>query len=133
VANKETETDNEPETYVRCSAFSGEVRPIGEPITHAEDSAEMLAENGTLVRARPHYHVPTSQSCLTVVRSPFSFEAYVKRVICDDMVQVEFAWKTESAPWQMTGAFKPSELHKVHFYECAACKGKNGIQEKDGA
>ncbi|WP_340375887.1 hypothetical protein U5640_12470 [Streptomyces sp. SS7] len=133
MANKETETDNEPETYVRYSAFSREVRPIGEPITHADDSAEMLTENGTLVRARPHYNVPTSQSCLTVVRSPFSFEAYVKRLICDGMVLVEFAWKTESAPWQMMGAFKPSELHNVHFCECAACKGKNGIQEFEGA
>jgi hypothetical protein len=50
VANKETETDNEPETYVRYSAFSREVRQIGGPITHVEDSAEMLAENGTLMR-----------------------------------------------------------------------------------
>ncbi|MGW0537591.1 hypothetical protein [Streptomyces sp. NPDC003032] len=133
MANKKTETENEPETYVRYSAFSREVRPIGYPITHAEDSAEMLAENGTLVRARPHYHVPTSQSCLRVVRSPFSFEAYVKRVICDEMVLVEFVWKTERAPWQMTGAFKPSELHKAHFCECAARKGKNGIQERDEA
>lgn len=133
MANKEAETDNEPETYVRYSAFSREVRPIGEPITHAEDSAEMLAESGMRVMARPHYHVPASRSCLTVVRSPFSFEAYARRVICDSMVLVEFAWKTESAPWQMTGAFKPSELHKVHLCECAACKGKNGIQEKDGA
>ncbi|MFJ1733290.1 hypothetical protein [Streptomyces sp. NPDC088254] len=133
MANKGTETDNEPETYVRYSAFSREVRPIGEPITHAEDSAEMLAENGTLVRARPHYHVPTSRSFLSVVRSPFSFEAYVKSVICPGLVAVEFACKTASAPWSMTGAFKPSELHKVHLCECAACEGKSGIQEFEGA
>ncbi|MFC8125444.1 hypothetical protein [Streptomyces sp. NPDC057302] len=53
-------------------------------------------------------------------------------MIRDDAGLVEFAWKTESAPWQMTGAFKASELHKVHFCECVARKGNNGIQEKGG-
>ncbi|NUR01542.1 MAG: hypothetical protein HOY79_34940 [Streptomyces sp.] len=133
MAHKETETDNEPETYVRYSMFSREVRPIGEPITHAEDSAEMLAENGTLVRVRPFYKVPISRSFLTTVRSPFAYEAVVVNVLAGSMVTVRMRAFQDCAPWPVQGAFDVSELHKVHVCECAACKGKNGIQEKNGA
>lgn len=133
MANKETETDNEPETYVRYSAFSREVRPIGEPITHAEDSAETLAERGELVKVRPHYKVPDGRSSLTTVRSPWCFEARVVRVSCGDMVLVKYSWASEDTPWPSTGAFRVSELHKVHYCECAACCGKGGIKEFEGA
>ncbi|MFD4475965.1 hypothetical protein ACFWPU_07600 [Streptomyces sp. NPDC058471] len=133
MANKKTETDNEPETYVRYSAFSREVRPIGEPITHAEDSAEMLAENGTLVRVRPHYKVPDGRFSLKAVRSPWCYEAYVVRVSCGDMVLVKYTWETDDTPWTSAGAFKVSELHKVCECECPACCGKDGITEFEGA
>ncbi|MFE7114916.1 hypothetical protein ACFU99_05760 [Streptomyces sp. NPDC057654] len=119
------------ETYVRHSAFSREVRLIGEPVTHAEDSAETLAGNGTVVRVRPHYKVPKSRSLLSTVRSPWSYEARVVRV-CGDMVHVEYTWETDT-PWGRTGAFKTSELHRLHACECAACCGENGITEFGGA
>ncbi|MET9360439.1 hypothetical protein ABZX93_05975 [Streptomyces sp. NPDC006632] len=121
------------ETYIKRSAFSSEVRPIGEPITHAEDSAETLAERGELVRVRPHYKVPDGRSSLTTVRSPWAFEAHVVRVVCGDMVLVRYAWAIEDTPWTSTGAFKVSELHNVHACECAACCGEHGITEFEGA
>ncbi|WP_329147148.1 hypothetical protein OIU91_16515 [Streptomyces sp. NBC_01456] len=123
----------EVETYIRRSAFSSEVRPIGEPITHAEDSAETLAERGELVRVRPHYKVPASRSSLTTVRSPWAFEARVVRVVCGDMVLVRYVWAIEDTPWTSTSAFKVSELHNVHACECAACCGEHGITEFEGA
>ncbi|WP_329142804.1 hypothetical protein OIU91_04125 [Streptomyces sp. NBC_01456] len=126
-------TTREVETYTRYSAFSSEVRQIREPITHAEDTTETLAAGRMLVRVRPHYHVPDGRGSLKVVRSAFCFEAYVIRTSGEDMVMVEFVWKTDSAPWQTKGVFKPSELHRVHECECAACKGKNGIAEFEGA
>lgn len=128
-----SETTTKPETYVKYSAFSREVRLIGEPITHAEDSAETLAEYGQLVRVRPHYKVPDGRSSLTTVRSPWCYEARVVRVSCGDMVLVKYAWESGDTPWTSTGAFKVSELHKVHECECAGCCGKDGIQEFEGA
>ncbi|MFM9540038.1 hypothetical protein [Streptomyces turgidiscabies] len=128
-----SETQAEAETYIRRSAFSSEVRPIGQPITHARDTAETLAESGTLVRVRPYYKVPDGRSSLTTVRSPWCYEAYVERVSCGGMVLVRFVWETEEAPWTRTGAFKLSELHRVHECECAGCCGKSGITELEGA
>ncbi|MFE6939574.1 hypothetical protein [Streptomyces chartreusis] len=128
-----SETQPQGETYVRRSAFSSEVRSIGKPITHAEDSAETLAERGELVRVRPHYKVPDGRSSLTTVRSPWCYEARVVRVSCGDMVLVKYRWQPEDAPWTSTGAFRVSELHKVHECECAGCCGKDGIQEFEGA
>ncbi|MEV8601858.1 hypothetical protein AB0465_18490 [Streptomyces griseoviridis] len=121
------------ESYVRRSAFSSEVRPIGEPITHAKDSAETLAASQPLVRVRPHYKVPDGRSSLKTVRSPWCYEATVIRVSCGDMVLVKYTWETDDTPWTSTGAFKVSELHKVHECECAACCGKDGITEFEGA
>ncbi len=136
---EDDEPEDEPEpvpaesvTYVRRSAFRNEVRPIGEPITHAKDSAATLAEDGTLVRARPHFKVPDSRSSLMTVRSAFSFEARVIGACGDDMVFVLWTWETDDAPWTRTGAFKPEELHNAHSCECAACKG-DGIREFEGA
>lgn len=136
----EPEPEDEPEpvpavveTYVRRSAFDSEARSIGEPITHAEDSAETLAANQPLVRVRPHYKVPDGRSSLKTVRSPWCYEAVVVRVVCGDMVLVKYTWETDDTPWTGTGAFKVSELHKVHECECAGCCGKDGITEFDGA
>ncbi|WP_434598188.1 hypothetical protein [Streptomyces sp. A5-4] len=128
-----SEATTEPETYVRRSAFSSEVRVIGAPITHAEDSAETLAERGELVRVRPHYKVPDGRSSLKTVRSPWCYEATVVRVACGDMVLVKYTWEIEDSPWTSTGAFKVSELHKVHECECPGCCGKDGIQKFEGA
>ncbi|MEU0214056.1 hypothetical protein ABZ281_02670 [Streptomyces sp. NPDC006265] len=121
------------ETYVKRSAFSSEVRLIGQPITHAADTPERLAERGELVRVRPHYKVPDGRSSLITVRSPWCYEAVVVRESCGDMVVVKYTWETDDTPWTSTGAFKVSELHKVHECECAGCCGKDGIQEFDGA
>ncbi|MGW6604848.1 hypothetical protein [Streptomyces sp. NPDC055036] len=121
-----------PVTHDRRPAFQNEVRPIGEPITHLEDSAATLAEDGTLVRARPHFKVPASRSSLTTVRSAFTFEARVISTCGDDMVLVKWTWETDDAPWTRTGAFKPEELHNAHSCECAACNG-DGILESEGA
>lgn len=126
-------TPTEAEPYVKRSAFHSQVRPIGIPITHAEDSAEMLADNGSLVRVRPHYKVPDGRSSLKTVRSPWCYEAVVVRVACGDMVLVKYTWETDDTPWTSTGAFKVSELHKVHECECAGCCGKDGITEFGGA
>jgi len=49
------------------------------------------------------------------------------------MVLVKYTWETEDAPWTPTGAFKVSELRKVHECECAGCCGKDGINEFEGA
>ncbi|MEV8399282.1 hypothetical protein [Streptomyces niveus] len=126
-------TPAEPETYTKRSAWSSEVRPIGEPVTHAEDSAATLAEHGTLVRARPHFKVPASRSSLTTVRSAFTFEARVISTCGDGLVLVKWTWETDDAPWSRTGAFKPEELHNAYSCECAACKGETGIREFEGA
>ncbi|MFE0133315.1 hypothetical protein ACFWY6_17355 [Streptomyces sp. NPDC059037] len=128
-----SETQTSVETYVRRSAFSSEVRQIGSPVTHAADTPETLAENGTLVRVRPHYKVPDGRSSLKAVRSPWCYEAYVVRVSCGDMVLVKYTWETDDTPWTSAGAFKVSELHKVRECECPACCGKDGITEFEGA
>lgn len=123
----------EVETYTKHMAFSSEVRRIGQPLTHAEDTAATLAEHGPLVRARPYYAVPDRPGGLTRARSPFTFEGRVVGMSGADMVVVKWTWETDSAPWRPTGAFKPEELHNVWTCDCAACHGRIGIQEMDGA
>lgn len=134
VKDKETEMDDEPETYVHYSGLGGrEVRAIGKPVTHAEDAAETLAENRTLVRVRPFYKVPSGRGSLTTARSPFAFEGVVVGVLAGSMVTVRMQVFQDCAPWPVEGTFDVCELHKAHYCECAACKGENGIAEKDGA
>ncbi|MGW1261251.1 hypothetical protein ACWD7Y_04720 [Streptomyces drozdowiczii] len=123
----------EAETYTKHMAFSSEVRRIGQPVTHAEDTAATLAEHGSLVRARPYYAVPDRPGGLTRARSPFTFEGRIVGTSGPDMVVVKWTWETDSAPWRPTGAFKPEELHNVWTCDCAACHGRIGIQEMDGA
>ncbi|MGW1180207.1 hypothetical protein [Streptomyces drozdowiczii] len=123
----------EAETYTKHMAFSSEVRLIGQPVTHAEDTAATLAEHGSLVRARPYYAVPDRPGGLTRARSPFTFEGHIVGTSGADMVVVKWTWETDSAPWRPTGAFKPEELHNVWTCDCAACHGRIGIQEMDGA
>jgi hypothetical protein len=124
---------DEGPTYTKYVAFSSEERPIGPPVTHAKDAAETLANAGLLVRARPFYAVPDRPGGLTRARSPFTFEAYVIGTSGADMVKVRWDWQTDSAPWSPTGVFKPEELHDVWTCDCAACHGRIGFQELDGA
>ncbi|MFV0135556.1 hypothetical protein ACLGIH_20430 [Streptomyces sp. HMX87] len=126
-------TTTDVETYVKHTAFSREVRPIGEPITHAGESPETLVEGRMLVRVRPFYKVPASQCSLTTARSPFTYEGYVVGVTAGSMVTVRMNAFQDCAPWPIEGAFDVSELHRAYSCECAACKGKNGISEHDGA
>ncbi|MFE5853169.1 hypothetical protein ACFQ61_08105 [Streptomyces sp. NPDC056500] len=123
----------EAETYTKHMAFSSEVRRIGHPVTHAEDSATTLAEHGSLVRVRPYYSVPDRPGGLTRARSPFTFEGRVVGISGQDMVVVKWTWETDSAPWRPTGAFKPEELHNVWTCDCAGCHGRIGIKELEGA
>ncbi|MBL1115376.1 hypothetical protein JK364_23685 [Streptomyces sp. 110] len=83
-----SEEKTELETCVKRGAFGREVRPIGKPITHAEDAAATLMENQTLVRVRPFHKVPSSRSFLTTVRFPFTYEGHVVGITAGTMVTV---------------------------------------------
>lgn len=123
----------EAETYTKHMAFNSEVRLIGQPATHAQDTAATLAEHGSLVRARPYYAVPDRPDGLTRARSPFTFEARVVGTSGPDMVKVKWTWETDYVPWRPTAIFKPQELHNVWTCDCAACHGRIGFQHLDGA
>ncbi|WP_159401628.1 hypothetical protein [Streptomyces sp. NRRL F-5053] len=123
----------EDETYLKRTAFGHEVRQIGHPVTHGESSAKSLAEGEQLVRARPFYSIPDRPGGLTKSRAPFTYEARVIGTSGPDMVIVQWTWHTDAAPWPRTGIFKPTELHDAWECDCAACHGRIGIQEMDGA
>ncbi|MBT2609906.1 hypothetical protein J7I97_16900 [Streptomyces sp. ISL-87] len=119
------------QTYVSRDAWgNSETRPIGEPITHKEQTPSSLV--GRLVLVRPFYHAPSSRSGLKSVRSPFVFEAQVIETFGEDMVKLRFTWESGNTPWAETAVFYPNELHQVHVCECAACKG-DGAEAHWGA